>query len=109
MSQMNVIVINIRSDQAAEYERLFEEEELPRWREYHSAGKFLHARFYRSQFGTEQRHDVARYVIVVEVPSAAEHHEHDNDPAFKEFNRRADELQPIDPLVLGGDLIHAVG
>src|SRR5437764_10991814 len=46
VSQLNVIVIHIRREQADEYERLFEDEELPRWREYHAAGRFLHARFY---------------------------------------------------------------
>lgn len=109
MSQMNVIVINVRNRQAQEYERLFAEDELPRWRQYHAAGKFLRARFYRSEFGSEQRDDLARYVIVVEVPSAAQHSEHDSDPGFTEFNRRADELQPEDPLVFGGELIHSVG
>ncbi len=49
------------------------------------------------------------YVIVVEVPSMAEHHEHDSDPDFQEFDRLADEFQPEGPLVFGGDLIHSVG
>jgi hypothetical protein len=34
MSELGVIVIHIRAEQAAEYERLFAEQELPRWREY---------------------------------------------------------------------------
>jgi hypothetical protein len=34
MSELDVIVIHIRAGQAAEYERLFAERELPRWREY---------------------------------------------------------------------------
>ena len=32
MSELDVIVIHIRAEQAAEYERLFAEQELPRWR-----------------------------------------------------------------------------
>ena len=32
MSELDVIVIHIRAGQAAEYERLFAERELPRWR-----------------------------------------------------------------------------
>ena len=32
MSELDVIVIHIRAEQAAEYERLFAERELPRWR-----------------------------------------------------------------------------
>jgi hypothetical protein len=34
VSELDVIVIHIRAAQAAEYERLFAERELPRWREY---------------------------------------------------------------------------
>ncbi|MGH7609673.1 MAG: hypothetical protein ACREOD_07040 [Candidatus Dormibacteria bacterium] len=109
MSQMDVIVIHIRKEQAQEYERLFEQEELVRWREYHRAGKFLNARFYRSEFGSEQSADVVRYVIVVEVPSMAEHSAHDQDPGFRDFDQKVDSLQPRPPLVFGGDLVHAVG
>ena len=45
MSQVNVIVIHVRADQAKEYEALFEQRQLPRWRDYHARGKFLSARF----------------------------------------------------------------
>jgi hypothetical protein len=34
MSELDVIIIHIRAEQAAEYERLFAERELPRWRGY---------------------------------------------------------------------------
>jgi hypothetical protein len=109
VSQVNVIVIHVRADQAEEYERLFREEELPRWRNYHARGDFLSARFFRAGFGTDERQDVVKYVIVVEVPSMAQHSAHDSDPDFQDFNRRADAFQPEDPLVYGGDLIHSVG
>lgn len=39
--------------------------------------------------GTDRRENVARYIIAVEVPSHAEHREHDADPEFHEFNRLA--------------------
>jgi hypothetical protein len=109
MSQVNVIVIHIKKKDAAEYERLFAEHELPRWRDYHARGKFISARFFRSQFGTDERRTLERYVIVVEVPSMAEHSEHDADPTFQEFDRMVDPFQPESPLVYGGDLIHRVG
>jgi hypothetical protein len=38
MSELDVIVIHVRAEQAAEYERLFAERELPRWREYKARG-----------------------------------------------------------------------
>ena len=109
MSQVNVIVIHVNAKQADEYEELFRERELPRWKDYQARGKFISARFFRSQFGSDQRKDVLRYVIVVEVPSMAEHHEHDQDPEFLEFDRLVDRFQPEPPVVLGGDLIHSVG
>jgi hypothetical protein len=108
MSELDVIVIHIRAGQAAEYERLFAERELPRWREYKARGAFLSARISRVAFGTDDRNDVAKYVIAVEVPGHAAHSEHDADPGFQEFNRLADLLQPEDPLVYGGEVLHAV-
>jgi hypothetical protein len=108
MSELDVIVIHIRVEQAAEYERLFAERELPRWREYKERGAFLSARMFRVAFGTDRRGDIAKYVIAVEVPSHAEHSEHDADPGFQEFNRLADAFQPEDPLVYGGQVLHAV-
>ena len=109
MSQVNVIVIHVRDKQAAEYEKLFAERQLPRWKDYHARGKFINARIFRSQFGSDQRRNVVKYVIVVEVPSMAEHQEHDQDPEFQEFDRLADQFQPENPLVFGGDLIYSVG
>ena len=90
MSELDVIVIHIRAEQAAEYERLFAERELPRWREYKERGAFISARIFRAAFGTDRRDDIAKYVIAVEVPSHAEHSQHDADPGFQEFNRLAD-------------------
>jgi hypothetical protein len=40
MSELDVIVIHVRAEQAAKYERLFAERELPRWREYKARGAF---------------------------------------------------------------------
>jgi len=78
MSELDVIVIHIRAEQAAEYERLFAERELPRWREFKERGAFLSARISRVAFGTDNRQDVVKYAIVVEVPSHAAHSEHDD-------------------------------
>jgi hypothetical protein len=108
MSELDVIVIHIRAEQAAEYERLFAERELPRWRAYKERGAFISARISRVAFGTDDRDGVVKYAIVVEVPSHAEHSEHDADPGFQEFNRLADLLQPEGPLVYGGEVLHAV-
>jgi hypothetical protein len=109
MSQVAAIVIHVRAEDAADYEKLFETEELPRWREYHAAGKFLNARFMRAEFGSDERPEVVKYVIVVETPGMAEHSEHDGDAGFQDFDRRVEAFQPEEPLVYGGEVVHSVG
>lgn len=103
MSPMDGIGIHIRKDRVDEYERLFEQDELVRWREYRAVGTLLSARFHRSEFGTDQADDVVTHVIVAEVPDMTENSAHDSDPGFADFNRRADALQPQPPLGFGSD------
>jgi hypothetical protein len=105
MSELDVIVIHIRAEQAAEYERLFAERELPR---VQGAGR-LHQRpdipgclRHRPACGHRQVRHRRR------SPSHAQHSRHDADPGFQEFNRLADAFQPEDPLVYGGQVLHAV-
>jgi hypothetical protein len=109
VAQANAIIIRIRANEAQEFERLFEAEELPIWDEFSEAGKFLKARLARVQYGTEQREDVALYLIYAEVPGMAEHSAHDRDPRFEAFLEKARKLQPEPPLVFGGDIIFERG
>jgi hypothetical protein len=109
VNQLNVLVIHIRAEQATEYERLFAEHELPRWRDFQRDGKFVRAQLFRSEYGSDERQEVVKYVIVAEVPSMAEHHAHDSDPGFQQFDQLVDPLQPEQPLVYGGTVVHAVG
>lgn len=109
MPQANAIVLRIRSDQQEEFERLFVAEELPLWDEFVGNGKFLAARLARVEYGTEERDDVALYILYVEVPGMAEHHEHDSDPRFVEFLAKARALQPEAPSVFGGDIVFSRG
>src|SRR5512132_1170237 len=96
MSELDVIVIHIHAEQVTEYERLFASASC-RAGAIQSTRCFLNARISRGAFGADNRKDVAKYVIAVEVPSHAAHSEHDADPGFQEFNRLADLLQPEDP------------
>ena len=108
MSELAVLVIRIRKDQATDYESLFEQDELPRWRDYVDRGLFKSARIFRSAFGSHEGGDIANYVIVVESEGEG-HHEHDHDPGFKSFNKKADAFQPEDPFVFGGEPLFSVG
>jgi hypothetical protein len=105
MPQANAIILRIRSEQSTDFENLFEAEELPLWDEYTAAGKFQKARLARIEYGTEERDDVALYLLYVEVPGMAEHSEHDSDPRFNSFLKKAREFQPEGPSVFGGDVI----
>lgn len=107
MAQANAIVVRIRKEQQAEFERLFEEEELPIWEELASEGKFLTARLARVEYGTEERDDAVLYLIYAEVPGMAEHHQHDSDPRFEAFLKKARAMQPEPPSVFGGDILLA--
>ncbi len=109
MAQANAIIIRIRANQAQEFEQLFEAEELPIWDEFSGAGKFLKARLARVQFGTEDRQDVALYLIYAEVPGMAAHSAHDRDPRFEAFLQKARQLQPEPPSVFGGNIIFQRG
>jgi hypothetical protein len=106
MAQANAIIIRIRRDQADEFESLFETEELPLWDEYTEAGKFSKAVLARVEYGTEEKEDLALYLLYVQVPSMAEHSAHDRDPRFNAFLEKARRLQPEPPLVFGGDIWH---
>jgi hypothetical protein len=109
MAQANAIIVRIRKHEAADFERLFEAEELPIWDEFSAQGKFLKARLARVEYGTEQRDDIALYLIYAELPSMAEHSEHDSDPRFAAFLEKAQHFQPESPLVFGGDVLHERG
>src|SRR5918992_2184506 len=106
MPQANALIIRIRSEEAEEFERLFEAEELPIWDEFAAEGKFLKARLARVEYGTEERDDAVVYLIYAEVPSMAEHSAHDRDPRFNAFLEKARQFQPEPPSVFGGDVWH---
>jgi hypothetical protein len=107
MSELDVIVIRIRAGQAAGYERLLAGRELPRWRGYTERGAVISARISRAAFGAGQRDGIARYVIAVEVAGHAGPSQHDAGPRFREFSRLAGAFEPGDPLVCGGQALHA--
>jgi hypothetical protein len=109
MPQANAIIVRIRANEAQQFEQLFAAEELPVWDDFSAAGKFLKARLARIQYGTEERDDVALYLIYAEVPSMAEHSAHDSDTRFKAFLQKARTLQPESPSVFGGDIIFQRG
>jgi hypothetical protein len=102
VTQTNAIVIRIRKDQVAEFERLFEAEELALWDDFAARGVLLRASLTRVGFGSEESEDYRCYVIIAEFPSMAGHTAHDDDPRFKAFLKKARAFQPEGPSVWGG-------
>jgi len=52
--EYTTIVLHIAADRAAEFEALFEADELKRWDEYTSRGRFLEARLIRCAYSALQ-------------------------------------------------------
>lgn len=105
MTQANGIILRIRPDATEEFERLFEEEEIPLWDEFSAEGRFLIARLARVAYGTEERDDAALYLLYVEVPSMTEHSQHDSDPRFQAYLEKVRPLWAEPPSVFGGDTL----
>lgn len=111
-SQTNAIIIRIRRESAAEFERLFEEEELPIWKDFHSRGKLLAASLTRVEYGVEEedakKGDYVAYILYAVMKDMRAHTEHDDDERFNAFLKKARRLQPQGPSVWGGRTIFRV-
>lgn len=107
MSQTNAIILRIRADQADEFERMFREEESPIWDDFAKRGALLAASLTRATYGSEEerwaKERIVEYILVAVLRDMAAHGEHDQDPRFNAFLRKAKKLQPEGPLVWGGD------
>jgi hypothetical protein len=99
------IVLHIAADKAKEFEALFEREELARWDDYTARRRFLEARLIRCSYSALQDDGIQDYVLQVVTADEKAHHEHDDDPGFQDYNKRADALQPKEPTVMFGGLV----
>jgi len=110
MTQRIAIILRIAQDRAAEFETMFEAEEIPIWDEYTSQGFFLEASLTRVEGGSENPggdmgggpDGVQDYILEVVVPDFAAHERHDDDPRFKAFLEKARALHAMKPLVFFG-------
>ncbi len=103
--EYTTIVLHIARDRAEEFERLFEADELKRWDDYTTRGRFVEARLIRCRYSALASEGVQDYVLQVVTADEHAHHEHDDDPGFKAYNEKADELQPEEPTVTFGELV----
>jgi len=103
--EYTTIVLHIAADRAREFEQLFERDELRRWEDYTARGRFVEARLIRCRYSALQSDGIQDYVLHVVTADEHAHHEHDEDPGFKDYNERADAFQPEEPTVTFGDLV----
>ena len=99
------IVLRIASARSAEFEAMFESEELPIWNDFTRRRRFLEARLVRVDGGSEVREGIQDYILHIVAADHTAHEEHDGDARFNAFLARAQRLQPIGPLVWYGRTI----
>lgn len=113
MSQTNAIILRIAKDRAAEFEKLFEAEQYPNWKKHHASGGMLSASLTRVEYGSEEADakagDYVNYIVFAKLTGMDAHTAHDDDPEFKAYDAKADELQPEGPSVWGGTTLFEIG
>jgi len=103
--EYTTIVLHIAAEKAAEFERLFEQDELKRWDDYTARGRFVEARLIRCRYSALASEGIQDYVLQVVTADQRAHHEHDEDPTFKAYDKQADAFQPEGPTVTFGELV----
>jgi heme-degrading monooxygenase HmoA len=102
------IVLNVREEQAEEFERGFREMEAPIWDDLKARGLLVMATLSRLDITNQPVEGAVQYLVAVIFATDEGHHVHDSDPRFEAWNRRADTYQIAEPFVFGGDtIVHA--
>ena len=103
------IVLNVGNDKVDEFESGFRDMEAPIWQDLHERGLLTMATLTKLDISTRKADGAVQYLVVAIFATDEGHHEHDNDPRFDAWNKRADAYQIEEPFVFGGDTIVNVG
>ena len=103
------IVLNIDQARTDEFEHGFREMEAPIWTDLHAQGFLTMATLTKLDISTRTSAGAVQYLVMAIFSSDEGHHEHDSDPRFEAWNRRADAYQVEEPFVFGGDTIVSAG
>ncbi len=103
------IVLNVGQDQVDSFEQGFREMEAPIWGDLHGRGLLTMATLTRLDISTKKVDGAVQFLVVAIFATDEGHHEHDNDPRFEAWNKRADAYQVAEPFVFGGDSIVTEG
>jgi hypothetical protein len=99
------VVLSVGRDRVDEFERGFHEHELPVWQDLRSRGLLVRASISRLDISSRPVSDSTQYLVVAVFATGEGHHEHDNHPGFKAWNKIADTFQVGDALAFGGETI----
>ena len=103
------IVLNVGHDHVDEFERGLREMEAPIWADLHARGLLTMATLTKLDISTKSADGATQYLVVAIFAGDEGHHEHDGDPRFEAWNKRADAYQVAEPFVFGGDTIVSEG
>jgi hypothetical protein len=99
------VVLSVGREQQEAFERGFREHELPVWQDLHGRGVLARATLSRLDISSQAVEGAVQYLVVAIFETAEGHHEHDDHPGFKAWNKRADAYQIAPPLAFGGETI----
>jgi hypothetical protein len=108
MSETVSILLRFHADHTSEFERLFKEQVLPLWHEFKAQGKFIAASLTPALDSPEMKEGVHDYILLVHVPSRAEHDQFDTDPRFLQFLDKVKPMQPGEPKVWLGNTMFQI-
>lgn len=108
MSETVAIILRFREEDAEQFETAFKAEVYPLWEEFKAQGKFISASLTPALDGNEKKDEFRDYILLVEVPSRAEHEEFDSEPRFLPFLEKFRAMQPGEPRVWLGNTLFRV-
>ena len=103
------IVLNVGNDKVDDFEQGFRDMEAPIWADLQARGVLTMATLTKLDISTKKTEGAAQYLVVTIFASDEGHHEHDNDPRFDAWNKKADAYQVAEPFVFGGETLLNVG
>lgn len=98
------VILNVRAEQADEFEREFREHEYPVWGDLIAKGAMVRASLQRLWITSHEVEGAVQFMVVAVFPGK-DHEAHDSHPRFKKWNERAERFQIAEPLAFGGDTI----
>ena len=103
------IVLSVGRDRVAEFEEGFNAHEVPVWRDLESRGLLARASLSKLDISSQPVAEAVQYLVVAVFTTGEGHHEHDNHPGFKAWNKLADTYQVGDAHAFGGETIVVLG